>query len=354
MAENDNLEEFEVFMDTTADDIIDDTRDDAPDTPEDDDEVIQGDNDSVDTNNDDTNVSATDDDDESDEVLSTTFSILKDKGFLALPEDYEFTPTEEGWDEMLRTNFENMQALAVQSLFEEMPEEGKMLLNYYLEGGRDIDTFVKIQREGDFPETIDEDDVETKRNLVAAYYKKTTKFSDDKIKRSIRDLEMEGKLDEELTDAQDYFKTYKTEELRRQAEADKQAEVARKQQVTEAVKTLTDTIKGNKEIYGVPFVEKDAAMVVNSLFSPVRLKDGTTTTSFNLKYQEAMNDPKKVALLVKLLESDFDLTPIKRKKETEATNSVKEKLKMALDNRKSGSVKPRSRDDFDIESAQIY
>jgi hypothetical protein len=266
------------------------------------------------------------DTDEEDEVIKANFEFLKTQGALLLPEDYEFKATPKGLEEALAHSKTNEKNSIVAELFEAMPDQGKQLLQYYLNGGTDVNQFIDVYSRPSI-ESLDLEDEKVQEYIVREYLKSTTSFPDAKIEKNISTLKDNFRLKEEaeelsaeLTKMEKAQKAAFVEsELRRADEIQKQALAARTEFET--------TIGTLKEINGIPYSKEDANKVVDALYKPVKLSDGTVTTRFNYNLDKALSDPKKIALLNKILESDFKFDFLARNKASEAAKELHKKLK---------------------------
>ena len=266
------------------------------------------------------------DEDEESDLIKANYEFLLTNGALALPEDYEFKSTPKGLEKALADSTENLKGIVVEEMFSALPDQGKQLLQYYLNGGTDIEEFIKISSEPSAA-TLNLEEESDQEYAVKSYYKATTSFSDAKIQKHIDGLKANYSLKEEAEEL-----SLELDELKnaRKAQFVAQAAVeaeANKAAAAEAMRSFKETVTGFQEINGVPYSKEDANKVVEALYRPIKLKDGTVTTRFNYNLESALADPKKIALLNKILESDFKFDFLSRKKASEAAIQLHKKLK---------------------------
>lgn len=285
-----------------------------------------------------------------DEVIKANFEFLKSQGALFLPEDYEFKATAEGLEKAIAESAENFKQNAINDMFSAMPQEGRDLLTYYLNGGTNVKEFMQVYSEVD-PTSLDIDNEEHQEWAVRELLKETTQFSDARIERTIKLMRDDMRLKEEAQEAITELQNLK--EAKRQAfvESEKQRQEEIKRQAAEQKAEFSRLLSELNEINGIPYSKEDANKAIADIYSPVRLTDGSVTTMFNYRLNKALSDPKTVALLNKLMESDFKLDSVARKKTTDATSQLRKKLKDAQ--KFKGSVDTRTSGDFDFSKAKL-
>ena len=134
-------------------------------------------------------------------------------------------------------------------------------------------------------------------------------------------------------------KIQKENELKKQNLV-KQAEENRKQakQQEEQFKlSIKDTLESNTEINGIKFTDKDKNNLVTFLTKREKLQDGREITGFQRKLSESFSDPKKIALLAKILNDDFDFSSFEKSAITKKTREVKRNIEQRQSVRPTGS-----------------
>ncbi len=277
------------------------------------------------------------------DFYSATFDLYKEKGFLYLPEDYAFTPTEEGFEDALSKSADGFKEAVFEDLKSELPEKGLALLDYMRQGGQDIDQFIKIHTAPDYA-TLDTSNEVNQKMVVKTWLEKSTKWNEAKIDKHIQNLEITGELESEADEA----KTGLSElSITEKAELTKNAQAearARKESEARAVESLSTVIKSAKDVNGYPISEKDSHLI-SKLLKPIKLEDGTTTTAYNYKHAQLMRDPKFALLLAKLVDSNLDFSQLQNKTETKVTKTVHTKLKEAMKHKGRVSTSTKGSDD---------
>ena len=302
-------------------------------------------------------VNTTDDDEDGDEedeftpeFYEANFSFLKDSGYLMLPDDYEFTPGSKGWEKALEDNSNQIQEIIVEDMFSRLNDEGRALLNFYLKGGTNINEFTQVAAQTD---TFDVSTEEGQREAVAEMLRKTTSFSEDKISDYVENSFLNDKLEDEAGEAVQTLKSLKQESLQALEEKAAKDREAYNQRVQEASTELAQVLSTNNNVFGIPIRKTDLSLI-NNIFEPIRLQDGTVTTKYEYQYNLAMQDPKKVAAIAKILDSDFDFSALTTANKTQATKDLKKKLKdVYTPGKQTRKSKNHRSGNFDWESVDL-
>ena len=89
---------------------------------------------------------------------------------------------------------------------------------------------------------------------------------------------------------------------------------------------------------GLKFTAEDKTSLVSYLTKKShKIDDNRSVTEFQAKLQEAFNEPKKVALLAKLLKSDFDFSTVAKTAVTKKTKEIKRNIEQRQNTRPNGS-----------------
>jgi chemotaxis protein histidine kinase CheA len=271
---------------------------------------LETDNNSEDTDKD--NEGAEEDND----IFKVYFEDLKEKNFLDLPEDFEFTGTEESLQEALE--------LTKTKLAEKTRQE--------IEAGFQEFVFNNLEQIQNTYNTVDFEQVDlssedTQKEVVRYYLQKTTKFKPEQIEKKINQFEQFAELEDEAKSALEELKEIDKQEKAQMAKAAAEYEKNQTKAREEADKLFRKTLKETDEVSGIK-INKDK--VFSSLYNPVKLEDGTVTTNFNYKLNQVLSDPKKTIFLAHLLENNFELGKIEETKvSTKAAKTLKEKLRQA-------------------------
>lgn len=166
----------------------------------------EDDNDNDDEDNVDENDDDDDDDDDGEEIDEETqeyiknhFEFMKEKGYIHLPEDYEF-------DGDLYKVYQKDATLREQAVINEIVssvnERTKPVLNYILNGGDDIEQITILARQEDIMSNINVDSEEDAEKY-ALYYLKNTKGLDEDVALSVVEtMKDKGILEEK---AKEYY-----------------------------------------------------------------------------------------------------------------------------------------------------
>jgi hypothetical protein len=287
---------------------------------------------------------------EEDEVIKANFEFLRTKGALLLPEDYEFEATEEGFEKAVADADAYRQEAIIAEMFSAMPQQGKELLQYYLNGGTDVQAFVSMYSEPDIT-TVDLEDEDAQERIVKQLFKETTRFSDAKIQKIVDSYKDDMRLKEEAEEAIPELTRLRDERRQQFIEEERIKDQKLKAQAAQARQELYTTLSGISDINGIPYSKEDVNKTMASIYNPVKLTDGSVTTMFNYRLQQTLADPKKIALLNKLMEEDFKFDFITRKKTSAAANILKNKLKESQ--KFKGSAVTPSGSGFDFNAAKL-
>ena len=168
----------------------------------------------------------------------------------------------------------------------------------------------QLQKEG-----WDKDEIEDRLEFLTESNKKS-KFAERYHDRLIKEQEKEKQA------------------LVKQAEEQK---IRAKQQEEQFRASIKDTLDTNKEINGIKFTDKDKGNLINFLTKREKLEDGRVITGFQKKLSESFNDPKKIALLAKILNDDFDFSSFEKSAITKKTKEIKRNIEQRQSMRPTGS-----------------
>ena len=299
-------------------------------------------------------VAEKDEEEDFDNIYKVNFDLLKESGALVLPEDFEFEATEEGFSKALEASREHIREQVISDLTSNLPKAGVDLLNYMLETGTDdISAFLESQKEPDFEALeIAEDDEAIQEDVLRIYLSSTTKYSPERIEKEIARYKLDGDLFTQASDAKTELAAMQKDYKAALAEQEKERSRLEKEQYDNAVKSFSKVIEDNSEIFGLEFSKEDAKRLTESVFKPFKTKEGQVTTKFNVKLQEALSDPKKTAVLAKLLESDLNLEALKKPLQNKVAKDVKVKLEKATNGYLKGKT-PQTKGGFDWDSASL-
>ena len=218
---------------------------------------------------------------------------------------------------------------------EDLDEDAKAFIKFKLEGGSTAEFFKAYQ---DSPE-LGEGDIEDEnyQDSLIRYQLQKEGWEKDEIEDRLEYLTDSGKKEKF---AERYHNKIQEENELKKQNLVKQAEENRKQakQQEEQFKlSIKDTLESNTEINGIKFTDKDKNNLVTFLTKREKLQDGREITGFQRKLSESFSDPKKIALLAKILNDDFDFSSFEKSAITKKTREVKRNIEQRQSVRPTGS-----------------
>ena len=219
------------------------------------------------------------------------FNFLKEQGVIMTPEDFKFDGTEESFAKALDATKDLQYKSAVEELWKSLPETGKPLLKYFLEGGTDVNKYIEAYSEVNL-DNIDLDDEDNQIKVLRQYYKEIFNYTDEKTDKLISRLQAKEGLKEGALDAVEDLKEHKTELQKRLIE-DAKAERERAQKAAQK----------ERELLTASLKELDSARqskIEAILFNPIKTEDGVTT-EFNYYLNKISATPKHLVQLADLL-----------------------------------------------------
>jgi len=225
-----------------------------------------------------------DSDEESDEdaeeasPLTPYAKYLKEEGILPNLNLEEFDGNVETLKEGMASEIQN----GISEYIGSLPERVKGIINNYQEG-LPLDKVLEFDNKNLEYTSIDEEqlkDESTQKKLLTDYYKKTTKFSDERIDKEIKRLDDLQELEEESKYVLEELKGLQKEEEQLAKEVAKQQQIEAEKSRAEQVNQLKETIEKTDEI--VPGVK------VNKLVKDKLFKNLTTPIGYD-QYGNAIN-----------------------------------------------------------------
>jgi len=255
------------------------------------------------------------------------FDTFRELGYL---EDVE--PLAEGKvltnDELVEIIKENKQK-AAQKIFEEEimskfdDPDAKDYLDYILKGGRSEDFFKQRMSSPALGIDGDIEDERVQDKVIAKYLSEFTGMDDADIAEQLQMLKDSGKKEK-------YAKMYK-EKIHQFDEAQKETmrkereliEQQQKEQYQKTIDAFSVEVKATENIFGVKCDETKRKKIMDMIFKPMKLQDGSVNTEFNVRLAMAVQNPKKAIILADLLANDFDVTKYTKSFETKATQNIR-------------------------------
>lgn len=276
---------------------------------------------------------------------------LKDQGIIEaeIGEDDEID--KDKFFEYHDNEVDNRVTEALEGFMEELDDEGKAFLKFKKESGGSTKDFLETYQNISSVPKVDSEDPKSYDKFLRYYYKTYESLEDEDIDDKLEWLEeKEGRKEK-------YAKKYDTK-----VQADQEANKEKlSRDATERKKDLDDAkaefkedfdklLNEKDEIKNFKFSAKEKKELSDFVLKPsVKVGKNKYATGLQASLKEAFNDKEKLAVLAKLLKSDFDVSSIERSKKTEASKSAKEAIRTSRTGvkvRNSGSSTKRQLADF--------
>ena len=218
---------------------------------------------------------------------------------------------------------------------QELDEDAKAFIKFKIQGG-DTSEFFKTYQNTSEITLGDIEDEDYQDNLIR-YQLQKEGWDKDEIEDRLEFLTESNKKSKFAERYHD--RLIKEQEKEKQALV-KQAEeqkIRAKQQEEQFRASIKDTLDTNKEINGIKFTDKDKGNLINFLTKKEKLEDGRVITGFQKKLSESFNDPKKIALLAKILNDNFDFSSFEKSAITKKTKEIKRNIEQRQSMRPTGS-----------------
>ena len=218
---------------------------------------------------------------------------------------------------------------------QELDEDAKAFIKFKIQGGDTSEFFKTYQSTSEI--TLGDIEDEDYQDSLIRYQLQKEGWDRDEIEDRLEFLTESNKKSKFAERYHD--RLIKEQEKEKQALV-KQAEEqkARARQQEEQFKTsIKETLDTNKEINGIKFSDKDKNGLINFLTKKEKLEDGRVITGFQRKLSESFSDPKKIALLAKILNDDFDFSSFEKSAITKKTKEIKRNIEQRQSMRPSGS-----------------
>lgn len=263
------------------------------------------------------------------EIPKSYFEFLEKQGLLAVPEGFEFDGTANGLQEAMLKTKENLYATAIQEIWNRLDPDFQAALKYNLDGGKDFSKFSATYGANTLDlDKINLSDTDSQKAVVREYYKKTSKYSDEKINRLInRLIEMED-LTDEAEEAVDYLKKSAAEEKQQILKQQEEDKAKREQEINEWRSTVVSNIQESD----IPKSRKGKIQAY--VLNPVQ-RGEQTLTDFERTLTAIFSNPEHYIQLADMI---FDYDPKKgldtsrtsTKTKSQAASSFQKELEDAM------------------------
>lgn len=217
----------------------------------------------------------------------------------------------------------------------DLDEDAQAFIKFKLQGGNTSEFFKTYQNTSEI--TLGDIEDEDYQDSLIRYQLQKEGWDRDEIEDRLEFLtesNKKSKFAEKYHDRLVQEQEKEKQALVKQAEEQK----ARARQQEEQFKTsIKETLDTNKEINGIKFSDKDKNGLINFLTKKEKLEDGRVITGFQRKLSESFSDPKKIALLAKILNDDFDFSSFEKSAITKKTKEIKRNIEQRQSMRPSGS-----------------
>lgn len=262
--------------------------------------------------------------------IAKYYEFLSGQGLLSVGEDFEFDGSVEKFQEAVEKTKENSTLAGAEAIMNALPEDFRLVVNYALSGGTDINEVVSQMNNSFSLENLDLEKVEDQKAALERYYKKTTRFSDKKIQKNIarliEDEESEEEAEYAFEELKKIDKEEKTQLIQTQANQKKVEDAALQQAYTGFV----DMTKANKGWSG-----KRKQAIIDSIWT-VGKYGKSQSSYFDHIDSQVKSNPEHLAQLADIY-LDYDPSKgfgkskrVKQKNKTEVVSNFREQLNNAL------------------------
>ena len=218
---------------------------------------------------------------------------------------------------------------------QELDEDAKAFIKFKIQGGDTSEFFKTYQNTSEI--TLGNIEDEDYQDSLIRYQLQKEGWDKDEIEDRLEFLtesNKKSKFAEKYHDRLVQEQEKEKQALVKQAEEQKTRARQQEEQFKTSIKETLDT---NKEINGIKFSDKDKNGLINFLTKKEKLEDGRVITGFQRKLSESFSDPKKIALLAKILNDDFDFSSFEKSAITKKTKEIKRNIEQRQSMRPSGS-----------------
>jgi hypothetical protein len=218
---------------------------------------------------------------------------------------------------------------------QELDEDAKAFIKFKIQGG-DTSEFFKTYQNTSEITLGDIEDEDYQDNLIR-YQLQKEGWDKDEIEDRLEFLTESNKKSKFAERYHDRLIKEQEKEKQALVKQVEEQKIRAKQQEEQFRASIKDTLDTNKEINGIKFTDKDKGNLINFLTKKEKLEDGRVITGFQKKLSESFNDPKKIALLAKILNDDFDFSSFEKSAITKKTKEIKRNIEQRQSMRPTGS-----------------
>lgn len=264
--------------------------------------------------------------------LTAQFNFWKESGLLYLPEDYQFDNTPEGLEKAINTSKENVRLAGAQAIYDELPDQFKVVLDYALNGGNDVKEVLQFiegkQSVGIDFEKPDFDDDSFCQRVIATYLRKTTKLSDERIQKTIQAYTDSGALGDQSEAIFDDLKKIVEDE---EAEIVKKAQREREDYAKQLEQSYNQFKSALEKDSGIPDRKKQE--IINAVWAAGEF-EGKTTSKMAYIQSKILSNPEHLVQYVNMLldydpEKGFNGEKKQKREDTQQNLNFRERLMKA-------------------------
>jgi hypothetical protein len=245
------------------------------------------------------------------------------------PDEIEWT--EESFIDMMNTTIENKAWKQLEDIaVEAYGQEGLELIKDLFINKVPIQSYLSKYNESVELENVDMSDPRNQEAVFREYLYRTG-LDEDEVEEQLEYAQKTGKL---ISFSEKYYtklleKSREEREQQAEASAQRQRELEERENARQEsyITTLEGAIKSG-EIMGYPINQNDAAELFDYVTNKnYQLPNGQKISEFEMKLAKLrQEDPQKFLAVARLVQTDLDLTPIKKKGISEETNSIFQEL----------------------------
>ena len=239
--------------------------------------------------------------------------------------------------ELQETEYETEVSTRIKSWADEMDDDAKAFIKFKANGGNTSEFFDTYQNSTGVPQG--EITEESHQDKVIRYQLKKEGWDADEIEDRLEYLTTSKKKE---AVAKRYNKKLATSSEQEKAALTaklEQGKIAAKKEEDNFKNTIKSTLGDSKEIRGFKITPKDQENLYSLLTrKQFKTQGGKSITGFQKKIGEAFQDPEKMILIAKLVDSDFDMTSFEKKATTKSTRTIKRRIEGRRGSGLSGSA----------------
>lgn len=233
------------------------------------------------------------------DTIKNYIGFLQEQGYLDLPEDYELKATSEGLKTALEDNRKAMYDKTARAFYDSLPDDFKPIMDYALNGGSDINEFVKLTSEQEF-EVLNPENPDDQKRLLFLNFKETyPKYDSDRINRMISKFD-EDELEQAAKEAYADLLSSKQDRIQQKIAEEQAAKEERERVAQQSAQALRDAIKQ------ATFIDDSLKNSVNALFFNRLNVGGKNMSEFEYFIQNVFKKPEHLAQLGSFFK-DYDV-----------------------------------------------